>query len=214
MKKRKPLLLVGITFALALGCLNLTAKSECTKNLINESNQLVLEAIEIYKNRYLPLQLGSDVLASGQKRVYKLEWRDDTRTPNEYCFDSTIFEHWRISIKNIYDDLGSEEKYALEGISKASNEAKKEAENKPDVAEDATPPNKMQEQVEKGQAPKEVLRVDKAHDSFGQPHVHFKDGTALNRDGTIHDKMHGRPKPTRKTWGWLHRNGWSRNGIK
>ncbi len=46
----------------------------------------------------------------------------------------------------------------------------------------------MQKQVEKGQAPDEVDRVDKTHDKHGQDHVHFKDGTSINKDGTIHDK--------------------------
>lgn len=49
-------------------------------------------------------------------------------------------------------------------------------------------------------APKEVDRVDSAHDRFGQPHVHFKDGTALNRDGSVHDKINGRPNPSNKVW--------------
>ena len=42
--------------------------------------------------------------------------------------------------------------------------------------------NQMQKQVEKGQAPKEVDRVDGAHTEGQQPHVHFKDGTSLNQD--------------------------------
>ena len=59
-----------------------------------------------------------------------------------------------------------------------------------------------------------IVLVYNAHDSKGQPHVHFKDGTSLNRDGTIHDKGHGRPNPSSKVWDWLHKHGWCQNGIK
>lgn len=99
-------------------------------------------------------------------------------------------------------------------LNKAADQAKEESKNNPDVADDATSRNQMQRQVENGQAPKEVDRVDPAHNQYGQPHVHFKDGTSLNRDGTIHDRGRGRPNPSRKVWDWLHRNGWCQNGIK
>ncbi len=79
------------------------------------------------------------------------------------------------------------------------------SDNKKDVAEDATSQNQMQKQVEKGQAPNEVDRVDKAHSKNGQDHVHFKDGTALNKDGTIHDEGHGTPKLTKKILDWLNK---------
>ena len=72
----------------------------------------------------------------------------------------------------------------------------------------------MQKQVEKGQAPKEVDRVDKAHTEYGQDHVHFKDGTAINKDGTIHDDGYGAPKLSNKVLDWLNRNGWCLNGLK
>lgn len=62
----------------------------------------------------------------------------------------------------------------------------------------------MQKQVEKGQAPNEIDRVDK-------PHVHFKDGTSLNYDGTVHDKHNGIPKISNKVRTWLEKNGWKGN---
>ncbi len=83
-----------------------------------------------------------------------------------------------------------------------------------DVSNNATSQNQMQKQVEKGQAPNEVDRVDKAHNSFGQEHVHLKDGTAINKDGTIHDKHKGIPNPSKKVLDWLNDNGWCLNGIK
>ncbi len=58
-------------------------------------------------------------------------------------------------------------------------------------------PVQMQSQVKKGQAPKEVLRVDSAHTSVGKPHVHFKNGTALNTDGTISHQKNGIPVLTK-----------------
>lgn len=71
-----------------------------------------------------------------------------------------------------------------------------------------TSQNQMQKQVEKGQAPKEVDRVDKGHIDGQQPHVHFKDGTSLNQDGTIHDAHNGVPNPSNATKDWLRSNGW------
>ena len=71
--------------------------------------------------------------------------------------------------------------------------------------------NQMQKQVEKGQAPKEVDRVDGAHTEGQQPHVHFKDGTALNQDGTVHDAHKGTPNLTNGTRKWLEENGWKGN---
>ena len=60
---------------------------------------------------------------------------------------------------------------------------------------DPTSPKNMQKQVERNQAPKEVVRVEQ-HPG-GKPHVHFKDKTSMNNDGTIHDKMHGTPRLTK-----------------
>ena len=53
--------------------------------------------------------------------------------------------------------------------------------------ENSKPTNQsqLQRQVEKGQSPKEVDRVDKSHVSGQKPHIHFKDGTSLNIDGTV-----------------------------
>ena len=67
----------------------------------------------------------------------------------------------------------------------------------------------MQDQVERGQAPREVDRVHNAHNQeTGQPHVHFKDNTALNKDGSIHDKLGGVPNITNKIQKWLFKHGW------
>ena len=61
------------------------------------------------------------------------------------------------------------------------------------------------------QAPKEVDRVDGAHTEGQQPHVHFKDGTSLNQDGTVHDAHKGTPNLTNSTRKWLEENGWKGN---
>ena len=75
-----------------------------------------------------------------------------------------------------------------------------------------TSPRQMQKQVERGQAPKGVERVDTAHVSGAPnqyPHVHFTDGTSLNWDGSIHDKANGIPVLTQKIIAWLSKNNWS-----
>ena len=70
----------------------------------------------------------------------------------------------------------------------------------------------IQKQVEAGQAPKGVDAVHKAHTlPHGKPHVHFSDGTSLNYDGTIHDKLGVIPKPARAIRNWLEKNGWKGN---
>ena len=78
-----------------------------------------------------------------------------------------------------------------------------EKQNKP------TSQNQMQKQVERGQAPKEIERVDKAHQKGGQNHVHFKDGTSLNQDGSVHDAHKGVPNPSNAAKEWLKNNGWN-----
>ena len=71
-------------------------------------------------------------------------------------------------------------------------------------------PGKMQREVEKGQAPKDVHRVDNAHNpnQGGKPHAHYKDGTASNNDGTTHDAKNGTPNPVQKVIDWLLKHNW------
>lgn len=71
-----------------------------------------------------------------------------------------------------------------------------------------TSANQMQKQVERGQAPKTVERVDTPEFSWEKPHVHFKDGTALNIDGSVHDAMKGVHNLTNSERIWLFENGW------
>ena len=70
--------------------------------------------------------------------------------------------------------------------------------------------NQMNTQIKKGQAPKSIERVDKAQYSVknSKNHVHFKDGTSLNVDGTIHDANAGIPKVDRQARKWLEKYGW------
>lgn len=63
----------------------------------------------------------------------------------------------------------------------------------------------LQKQVEKGNAPTSVDRVDKGRGPHEKDHVHFKDDHALNHDGTW--KHRGR-KVTNKEKEWLEDNGW------
>ena len=70
--------------------------------------------------------------------------------------------------------------------------------------------NQMKKQIKKGQAPKEIQRIDSPHTSIpnSKIHAHFKDGTSLNIDGTIHDASHGIPKLTKQVSDWLIGKGW------
>jgi len=71
--------------------------------------------------------------------------------------------------------------------------------------------NQMQKQVESGKAPNEVDRVDPPHNDVdnSQNHIHFKDGTAINQDGSLSHKGNGIPNITRAILKWILDNGWS-----
>ena len=69
--------------------------------------------------------------------------------------------------------------------------------------------NQMQQLVERDKAPG-IARFDKADPAIpgSKDHVHFKDGTSMNIDGTIHDKLKGIPNITKKTAEFLLEHGW------
>lgn len=69
-----------------------------------------------------------------------------------------------------------------------------------------TSPNQMNQQVQRGQAPNTVDRVDSARFPHEQPHIEFKDGNALNIDGTW---KHGGRALTNAEADWISGNGWS-----
>jgi RHS repeat-associated protein len=69
-------------------------------------------------------------------------------------------------------------------------------------------PGRMQQEVERGQAPKDVKRVDPPH-AEGEPHVHYDNGTSSNQSGTVHDKGNGQPSPPKGTREWLEKHGWT-----
>ena len=71
--------------------------------------------------------------------------------------------------------------------------------------------NQMQKQVESGRAPKEVDRVDGPHTNVNnsQNHIHFKDGTAINQDGSRSHEGNGIPNITKIILEWILDNGWS-----
>ena len=70
----------------------------------------------------------------------------------------------------------------------------------------ATSQNQMQKQVEKGQAPKPVDRVDKGLGPFEKDHIDFKGGDALNKDGSW---KHGGRALTNEESEWVTKNGWN-----
>jgi len=70
-------------------------------------------------------------------------------------------------------------------------------------------PGSMQKEVERGQAPREIERVDRGHIPGQEAHVHYSDGTSSNLSGGIHDAHRGVPKPTKKACKWLISHGWT-----
>jgi RHS repeat-associated protein len=76
------------------------------------------------------------------------------------------------------------------------------------AAKKPSSPGKMQREVERGQAPKGIDRVDKAHPGTPEPHAHYNDGTSSTQSGKIHDAHKGKPNPSNKVREWLERHGW------
>ena len=74
----------------------------------------------------------------------------------------------------------------------------------------ASSPGKMQQEVLRGQAPRDIHRVDRPHVTSGESHVHFCNGTSCNQSGTIHDAHKGAPNPSTAAREWLEQHGWTR----
>ena len=90
------------------------------------------------------------------------------------------------------------------------DDTESDAETETEKDQQPSSPGKMQKEVDRGKAPKYVKKVHRAHnDKTGKPHVHFKDKTALNNDGSIHDKHNGIPKLTDAVKKWLGSHNWS-----
>ena len=70
-------------------------------------------------------------------------------------------------------------------------------------------PGEMQKEVERGQAPKDVDRVDRGHVEGQDPHVYYKDGTSSTQTGGVHDAHKGQPNPPKKTKRWLEKHNWN-----
>lgn len=70
-------------------------------------------------------------------------------------------------------------------------------------------PGSMQKEVELGQAPREIERVDRGHIPGQEAHVHYSDGTSSNVGGGVHDAHRGMPNPTKKARKWLISHGWT-----
>lgn len=83
----------------------------------------------------------------------------------------------------------------------AASKAKKGAK-----ASKITSPNQLNMQIQTGNAPPGLERVDVGKVKGEQAHIHFKDGSALNIDGTW---KHGETKLTTQQEKWIRKNGWS-----
>jgi hypothetical protein len=97
--------------------------------------------------------------------------------------------------------------YAAKGIKAIADNAVDVSKSGNSIIE-ATSSNNLQKMVEKGQAPRGVDRVDKPHVPGQKPHVHFKDGTSFNNDGSLHDAHKGIPNLSNTIKKWLENNGW------
>ena len=97
--------------------------------------------------------------------------------------------------------------YYIEASSKPQSKQGQTLSNSKSKEKSAKPKTRgqMQREVEKGKAPKDVDRVDKAHSKSGQEHVHLKDGSAVNKDGSFKD---GKPRLNEKTKKWLRTGGY------
>ena len=125
-------------------------------------------------------------------------------------------ENIKFILNNLYVSSGqlveSVIKVVLARNKGGNNKSNEKANNKnaDGSSESTTSQNQMQQKVKKGQAPKEVDRVDPPHTDGGKPHIHFRDDeAALNIDGTWHDEGLKRiPKLTNKIIKWILENGW------
>ena len=102
----------------------------------------------------------------------------------------------------------TEERLAKEAIERTEQGARdqmgREAKLRP-----SSSPGKMQQEVARGQAPRDIERIDRPHVPGGEPHVHFCDGTSCNQSGTLHDAHKGTPNPSKKAREWLEKHGWT-----
>ena len=142
-----------------------------------------------------------------------------------------IAANWN-SVKEGFDSFVESLKRKFQGISsllsKASRKAKKKAKQKHKKERKEIPEEiekernkasnqitRMQEEIKREWAPKGIKSAHKPHDKkYGKPHVHFKDGTAINYDSTIRDRHNGIPTITRKILNWLHKFGFCKEGMK
>ncbi|MBQ7601755.1 MAG: RHS repeat-associated core domain-containing protein, partial [Lachnospiraceae bacterium] len=98
--------------------------------------------------------------------------------------------------------------YAAASISYAVETSILESKKKNLDGKKPTPTNQLQKQVENDKAPKEVDRVDKRHSDKGKDHIHFKDKTAINLDGTKSHDGNGKPRITNRFREWMNENGY------
>ncbi|WP_408001807.1 NBR1-Ig-like domain-containing protein [Massilia sp. SM-13] len=97
-----------------------------------------------------------------------------------------------------------------ESLSSGTNSASSGSPGDPDNGDEekkdkGKSPNQLNKEIKQGKAPKDVERVDVGKVKGEQTHAHFKDGSALNKDGTW---KHGESTLSRATQKWLENNGW------
>jgi len=92
------------------------------------------------------------------------------------------------------------------GVGKVASPKATTAPNAPNIKPSS--PGKMQREVERGQSPRNIDRVDKGHIPNQEPHVHYSDGGSSTQSGKVHDRHKGILITTNEVKMWLEKHGW------
>ena len=136
---------------------------------------------------------------------------------------SSFARSFNSAVHQIVQGAGGVSKYAGTSLAMGKKQIDARLPNSPDeLSDDLNPshlpedpqndknekktPGNLQKQIEQGKAPKSVDRADKGRGPYEKDHLHFKDESALNSDGTW---KHGERDLTREEINWLQKNGWT-----
>ena len=68
--------------------------------------------------------------------------------------------------------------------------------------------NQIQSKIKKGQAPISFKAAHNAHTPNGQEHIHLKNGSSFNKDGSLHDKGKYKGNLTNEERCFIKKQGW------
>ncbi len=69
--------------------------------------------------------------------------------------------------------------------------------------------SQIQLKIKKGQAPKSFKSAHNAHTPNGQEHIHMKNGSSFNKDGSLHDKGKYKGNLTNEERRFIREQGWT-----